>query len=177
MATAKQLIASKNKNGAKMALRRKKMYEGQIEKLNGTKMTIENQKMALENANFNKDIMAAMALGGQALRGVNQDVTIDSVDQTMDVINEQMDLANEIAEAISQPTGGAAYDDEELEAELAELEAEGLDETLLSVESTPKTVPKSAAKEPQINLPSAPTTQVAVDEDDQELRALEASMA
>eukprot|EP00298_Acanthocystis_sp_HF-20_P026990 c4855_g1_i1.p1 GENE.c4855_g1_i1~~c4855_g1_i1.p1 ORF type:complete len:238 (-),score=95.00 c4855_g1_i1:94-768(-) len=179
LATAKQMIAAKNKNGAKMALRRKKMYESQIEKLNGTKMTIENQKMALENANFNKDIMQAMSMGAQALRGVNQDLTIDSVDQTMDDIQEQMDLANEISEAISQPTG-AYVEDDELEAELAELEAEGLDETLLSVESTPKTaLPKAAVsgKSPELNLPSAPTSQVTVDEDEQELRALEASMA
>eukprot|EP00301_Raphidiophrys_heterophryoidea_P003218 c11461_g1_i2.p1 GENE.c11461_g1_i2~~c11461_g1_i2.p1 ORF type:complete len:192 (-),score=46.80 c11461_g1_i2:448-975(-) len=110
LTTAKKLIAAKNKNGAKMALKRKKMYEVQIEKINGTRMTIENQKMALESANFNLDVLQAMSQGAAALQAVNANMTLDAVDDTMDKIQEQMDVANEIADAISQPMGGMDYD-------------------------------------------------------------------
>ena len=68
----------------------------------------------------------------------------------MDDIREQMDLANEISEAISQPVGfGAEFDEEELNAELEELEQESLDEQLLegkgrvevSLPSVPSAIP------------------------------------
>eukprot|EP00300_Choanocystis_sp_HF-7_P000053 c10049_g1_i2.p1 GENE.c10049_g1_i2~~c10049_g1_i2.p1 ORF type:complete len:223 (+),score=57.69 c10049_g1_i2:44-712(+) len=175
VATAKKLIAAKNKNGAKMALKRKKMYETQIEKIFGTRMTIENQKMALESATFNREIIGVMELGGTALRAVNQNLTIDQVDATMDNIQEQMDLANEIADAISQPSGAGALDDDELEAELAELEAEGLDQSLLNVEDTRVGDTAQPADNFTDSLPDAPTHQI--HEEDEELRRLEAEMA
>jgi charged multivesicular body protein 4 len=66
----------------------------------------------------------------------------------MDDIREQMDLANEISEAIAQPVGfGIEFDEEELNAELEELEQEQLDEKLLdagkvdALPSVPSTVP------------------------------------
>eukprot|EP00301_Raphidiophrys_heterophryoidea_P003217 c11461_g1_i1.p1 GENE.c11461_g1_i1~~c11461_g1_i1.p1 ORF type:complete len:237 (-),score=74.97 c11461_g1_i1:241-903(-) len=172
LTTAKKLIAAKNKNGAKMALKRKKMYEVQIEKINGTRMTIENQKMALESANFNLDVLQAMSQGAAALQAVNANMTLDAVDDTMDKIQEQMDVANEIADAISQPMGGMDYDDD-LEKELADLEAEGLDETLLSVQNAPAAV----SNDEPFELPSAPSGHVQLTDEEKELRALEASMA
>lgn len=140
-------------------------------------MTIENQKMALENANFNQEVMKAMAQGANALQNVNENMTIDKVDETMDNIQEQMDVANEISEAISQPTGMGYEDEDELEAELAELEAEELDETLLSVENTP--APVTANQEPSVTedaFPAAPDEAVTLSAEEEELRQLEASM-
>lgn len=85
-------------------------------------------------------------------------------------------MANEISEAISQPTGMGYEDEDELEAELAELEAEGLDETFLNVENAPAPV----ASEPVIaaeSFPSAPEDAVQLSAEEEELRQLEASMA
>jgi hypothetical protein len=74
---------------------------------------------------------------------------INKVDAVMDDIREQMDLANEISDAISQPVGfGVEFDEEELNAELEELEQESLEEKLLDtgreevrLPSVPSTVP------------------------------------
>lgn len=175
-AEAKKKIQAKNKPGAMMCLKRKKMYEGQLEKINGTRMTIENQKMALENANFNQEVMKAMSQGASALQNVNEGMTIDRVDETMDNIQEQMDVANEISEAISNPMGIGGYEDETaLEQELADLEAEDLDATLLNVENTP--TPEVAVSTDA--FPSAPTTvaEPTLSKEEEELAALEASMA
>ena len=50
------------------------------------------------------------------------------VDDTMEDIREQMDIAQEIGEAVSQPVGfGLDFDDEDLEAELEDLEQVWLD--------------------------------------------------
>ena len=66
----------------------------------------------------------------------------------MDEIRDQMDIANEISEAISQPIGfGIDMDEDELAAELEELEQEELDAKLLGMEK-----PSAAA-----SLPTVPT--------------------
>lgn len=54
----------------------------------------------------------------------------------MDDIREQMDLANEISSAISNPLGlDTGIDEDELAAELEQLEQAELDATLLDVKS------------------------------------------
>ncbi|ELU43791.1 Snf7 domain-containing protein [Rhizoctonia solani AG-1 IA] len=88
---------------ATAALRRKKTYETELEKLYGQRMTLETQLNAIENANLNAETMAAMKQGAQALRDIHGNLTIDVVDATMDKVREQMELTNEISEAISNP--------------------------------------------------------------------------
>jgi charged multivesicular body protein 4 len=172
--------ASKNKRVA--TLKRKKAYEAQVQKLSGARMTIESQLMAIEGATVNLETINAMREGAAALQGIHGSMSIDTVDNTMDQIREQMDIATEISDAIAQPLGDP-IDEDELEAELAELEAENLDEQLLTL-NTPTTVSASPIK-----LPSAPTNQLpaqasrqpqalrAETDEEAELRALEESMA
>jgi charged multivesicular body protein 4A/B len=67
----------------------------------------------------------------------------------MDDIREQMDLANEISQAISEPVGfGTEFDEDELNAELEQLEQEELDAKLLDVGPI------------QLNAPSVPSAAV-----------------
>ncbi|XP_023930275.1 charged multivesicular body protein 4b [Lingula anatina] len=59
---------------------------------------------------------------------------VDKVHDLMDEVAEQQDIANEISEAISNPVGfGTDVDEDELMAELEELEQEDLDAQLLEV--------------------------------------------
>lgn len=60
----------------------------------------------------------------------------------MDSIREGMELTNEISDAISNPMNvGIENDEEELKAQLAELEAEKLDEVLMGADRVPSHVP------------------------------------
>jgi charged multivesicular body protein 4 len=70
MAIAKE-NATKNKRMALMALKRKKAYEDQIEKIMGSRMTLETQVMALESANVNLEVMNAMKAGADAMKQVH----------------------------------------------------------------------------------------------------------
>lgn len=54
-----------------MALKRKKQYETQLEKLSGAKFTIENQVMAIESANVNFETMKAMEKGADAMKTIH----------------------------------------------------------------------------------------------------------
>lgn len=90
----------------------------------------------------------------------------------MDEIREQMDIANEISDAISQPLGGELFDEDDLLSELEDLEQESLDEQLLGLEQ-PAKLPTAPTKAPVGKQPAKAST---IDEDE-ELRALELSMA
>lgn len=103
----------------------------------------------------------------------------------MDDIRDQMDLANEISEAISQPVGfGAEFDEDELNQELEDLEQEELDEKLLDtgIDLAPSVPSISIPGRYQFNLaiaqaPRPVKKQVVADDVDDELAALQASMA
>merc|ERR1711862_625817 len=95
-------------------------------------------------------------MGKNAHKGMD----VDNVHDMMDDIAEQQDVAKEISEAIPNPVAfGQDFDEDELEAELNELEMEGdmeeqqkLEAELLDVgvadelPETPKTEPAAAAK-------------------------------
>jgi charged multivesicular body protein 4 len=130
-----------------MSLKRKKAYEEQINKLSGSRTTLETQVMTIENANVNKEAFNALKTGADALKGINGAMDVDKVDSTMDDIREQMDIADEISNAISQPVNfGAEFDEDELNEELELLEQEELDAKLLdtgldSAPAAPSSIP------------------------------------
>ncbi|KAJ3341299.1 ESCRT-III subunit protein snf7 [Gonapodya sp. JEL0774] len=189
-----KLNASKNKRGelteailllrfpavilaaALMALKRKKTYETEINRLGNTRATIEAQLGAIESTNINMEVMKAMQAGGQAMKTMHGDLTIDKVDNAMDDIREQMDLANELAEAFAQPTGfGVDYDEDELNAELDALEEEALEERFAEVPGV--SLPGVPSTTPVIAGPPRPVKAQPVEEDDEELNQLKMQMA
>ncbi|KAJ1551257.1 Charged multivesicular body protein 4C [Nowakowskiella sp. JEL0078] len=143
--------ATKNKRVALAALKKKKMLQDRLDKLMGTKTTIDMQLMAIENANFNLETMKAMSAGAAAMKEMHGKMDINKVDQTMDEIRDQMDLANEISDAISQPVGfGLDMDEDELNEELELLEQEQLDEEILTM---PKTNIEELPEIPSVPVP------------------------
>lgn len=59
---------------ATAALRRKKAYEQELDRLSGTRLQLEMQVNTLESANFNQETMAAMKRGADALRVIHGNV-------------------------------------------------------------------------------------------------------
>ena len=62
---------------------------------------------------------------------------LDKADELMEDLNENMDMINEMNEAMSQPIG-QMMDEDELEAELAELEELEADELLVDMQDAPQ---------------------------------------
>ncbi|KAB5567721.1 hypothetical protein PHYPO_G00236130 [Pangasianodon hypophthalmus] len=158
---------TKNKRAALQALKRKKRYEKQLAQIDGTLSTIEYQRDALENANTNTEVLKNMGLAAKAMKNAHQNMDIDKVDELMQDITEQQELAQEISDAISKPVGfGEEFDEDELLAELEELEQEELDNTLLEI-GGPENV--SLPSVPSTSLPSQPAkNRKEEDEDDME---------
>lgn len=170
---AKLKAQKKDKNGALFALKRKKMYEQEISKLQGTRITLDSQILAIESAAVNIETFRAMNTGKNAMKAMRGNIDSDTVDEMMDDLQEEKDIHDAISEAISRP-GQELFDDEELLNELAELDALEMEEQMLQTPKLPETV---------FNLPNVPNTTIqagknVVEETDDEkaLRELEASM-
>jgi len=152
--------ATKNKRTALAALKRKRAYESQMEKMAGARSTIETQVIAMENMSVAIETLTAMKMASKAMAGIHNNMKIEDVDDTMEEISEQMAMANEINDAISQPIG-EQVDEEELEEELRKLEEENLDEQFLQAPAEP--AQKLEAKMPSVpsTIPTAPVTAAA----------------
>jgi charged multivesicular body protein 4 len=163
-ATARANAAS-NKRVALQALKRKKQHEKQQSHIDGVLQTIEYQRTSLENAATNAEILGVMGTAAKAMKAAHKDMDVDQVHELMEDIAEQQDVANEIAEAISNPIGfGNDINDEELMAELAELEEETINEKLITVGPTP--TDNLNTKLPEAPKDAMPVRQTKKKEDD-----------
>ncbi|KAM8757714.1 charged multivesicular body protein 4b-like [Acanthopagrus latus] len=162
---------TKNKRAALQALKRKKRYEKQLAQIDGTLSTIEFQREALENANTNTEVLKNMGYAAKAMKAAHENMDIDKVDDLMAEITEQQEVAQEISDVISRPVGfGEDYDEDELMAELEELEQEELDKDLLGIEGADD-VPLPSV--PSTSLPSRPAKEKK-EEDEDDMADLEA---
>merc|ERR1719295_2045166 len=117
-----------------------------------------------------------MKTSSQAMKATMKEDQVDQADEVMEDLNEQMDMIAEMNEAMSQPIG-QMMDDDELEAELAELEELEADELLNDGLVEPRAMQQQPAA--QISLPDAPSKPIqkqVEDEEEDELAALEAMM-
>ena len=163
--------------GALFALKRKKLYEAEIDKIGNIKMTLETQVMNLESAAQNAATFKAMHAGKDAMKTINTEVGIEKVDDLMDEIREEMEQADEISNALAQPVDPLMMDEDDLLAELANLEAEDVEEQLLMQPNK-----AAATVEDQFHMPDVPSTVLptiknATKEEEEELKMLEAELA
>eukprot|EP00581_Thalassiosira_minuscula_P000418 CAMPEP_0183744470 /NCGR_PEP_ID=MMETSP0737-20130205/65744_1 /TAXON_ID=385413 /ORGANISM="Thalassiosira miniscula, Strain CCMP1093" /LENGTH=313 /DNA_ID=CAMNT_0025980111 /DNA_START=707 /DNA_END=1649 /DNA_ORIENTATION=+ len=173
-AEAKTKMAKKDKKGALFALKRKKLYEAEIDKIANIKMTLETQVMNLESAAQNAETFKAMNAGKNAMSNIRTETNIDKVDDLMDEIKEEMEMADEISNALAQPVDPLLTDEDDLLAELQELEAEDVEEQLLS---KPATVPQEEVVLPDVPSSQLPSIPNATKEEEEELKQLEAELA
>ncbi|KAI6047228.1 Snf7-domain-containing protein [Pisolithus marmoratus] len=162
--------AVSNKAVATQALRRKKANETEMDRLAGQRLQLEMQINTLESANLNAETMQALKKASDVLSSIHGYMTMDKVDSTLSKIAEQRDIANEIAGAISEPVGVGA-DEDELKAELEQLEQEHLDERLAGAEHVPVYVPAGARRVEERPRPAIE------DDEDAQLKELQAALA
>ncbi|CAO2836350.1 unnamed protein product [Amaranthus hypochondriacus] len=171
---AKEFTRAKNKRAAITCLKRKRLYEQQVEQLGNMQLRIHDQMILLEGAKATTETVDALRSGASAMKAMQKATNIDNVDKTMDEINEQTENLKMIQEALSAPIGAAAdFDEDELEAELEELEGAELEEQLLQPATTAPAAPVHVPAGRQHVRPT-PQKQTAEEE---ELAALQAEMA
>eukprot|EP00002_Diphylleia_rotans_P027718 TRINITY_DN5567_c0_g2_i4.p1 TRINITY_DN5567_c0_g2~~TRINITY_DN5567_c0_g2_i4.p1 ORF type:complete len:237 (-),score=84.61 TRINITY_DN5567_c0_g2_i4:1419-2129(-) len=189
---ARDMLAKKNKQGAMLCLKKKKMYDGQVDKIQATKFNLEQQCITLEGAKVDAETLKAMRAGANTLKQIHKETNIDDVDNVMDDVRDQMDMAQELSDALAQPLG-ALQDEDELLGELEDMqneldleEQQRFDQALLGlgdrsgapVGSTVSAAPAQSQRQPQIPAAqSRAAPQAPIDDDEEELRRLEQEMA
>ena len=134
-------------------------------------MTLETQVMNLESAAQNAETFKAMNAGKSAMTNLREDTNIEKVDDLMDEIKEEMEMADEVSNALAQPVDPLLTDEDDLLAELQELEAEDVEEQLLQ-----------PARKEEISMPAVPSGELpsipnATKAEEEELKQLEAELA
>ncbi|KAJ6554786.1 Snf7-domain-containing protein [Mycena capillaripes] len=131
---------------AMAALRRKQAHEKQLDQLRGQQMQLEVQAEALGSANINAETVAAMKKAAEVMGRIHLGMSATNVDETLEQIADQIDQAKVISELLATPLSGDPFAEEELEAELNELESEVLTEGLSHAERVPMYIPSGAVR-------------------------------
>jgi charged multivesicular body protein 4 len=119
--TAKAKLANGDKKGALCAMKKRKLYEGELNKIENVKMTLETQAINLEGAAHNVHTFNAMRSGNSAISSIRKAMGIERVDEMLDDIKEEMEFHREVDNAFAQPIDPLLADDDDLLAELDEL--------------------------------------------------------
>ncbi|KAJ7540946.1 hypothetical protein O6H91_10G037700 [Diphasiastrum complanatum] len=132
----------------------------------------------LEGAKATTETVDALRSGANAMKAIHKATNIDDVDKTMDEINEQTENIKQIQEALSAPVGAAAdFDEDELEAELEELEGAELEDQLLKPAITSATPSLQPVPSQRLPTPAPQKVRPPKSAEEEELAALQAEMA
>ena len=88
---AKAKSAKGDKRGAILCLKRKKMYQAEVDKINNILANLEQQKFTLENAATNAVVVGAMQESKAGLQSITASMDVDNVTELMDDLQENMD--------------------------------------------------------------------------------------
>ena len=123
---AKLQMRKGDKRAALSTMKKRKLYENEIAKIDNVKLTLETQCINLEGAAQNVQTFDAMKSGNKSMVGIRKSMGVNNVDDMLDDIKEEMDLLQEVNGAFSQPIDPFGCDDDELLAELDALEVESM---------------------------------------------------
>tara|TARA_B100001093_G_scaffold519533_1_gene608998 strand:- start:2766 stop:3383 length:618 start_codon:yes stop_codon:yes gene_type:complete len=112
---ALQKIKNKNKKSALINLKRKKMYEKQVDNLYSQIGNIEQQIIVLEGSAINYNVLETMKLSNKTLKKINKENNVESVENLIENIDEQINLNEEINQVLGTPIDDLENDHELLE--------------------------------------------------------------
>ncbi|CAB3404114.1 unnamed protein product [Caenorhabditis bovis] len=134
-----------NKKMAIAALRRKKHYEIELNRIDGMLTKLEAQRTALENVGLHNEVIDVLGKTNETLKKEHDKMDIDKVHDLMDEIADGLATSEEFNEAISAPIGDVA-DEDDLLKELQELQDEVADLPPTALPEVPKTALPSRPK-------------------------------
>lgn len=100
-----------------------------------------------------------MKTSATVMKATMKEGDLDHADELLEDLNEQIDQVQEMNEVMAQPLG-QIMDDDELEAELAELEELEADELLNDLPASTYNAPVNVNHEVSLDLPSAPNNAI-----------------
>lgn len=150
-AIARQMLAKGDKQRALLALRRKKYQESLLQKTDAQLEQLEKLTSSVEFALIQKDVFFGLQQGTKVLKEIHLEMGgLEHVEKMMGETAEEIAYQQEVSEML----GGriSNQDEDEVEEELAALEAE-----VAAKNQTPVSVQPAV---PQVPLPNVPDTEL-----------------
>ncbi|SBT81105.1 vacuolar-sorting protein SNF7, putative [Plasmodium malariae] len=116
-------------NNAKILLKRKKLYEQEIENILNNKLTLEDNMINLENMHLHKIAVNALSYAANTHKKFNNEINTQKVEKIIDTIQENKDIQEEINQVLSFNLLNNV-DDDEIDKELNLLKEQSLEEKL-----------------------------------------------
>ena len=124
----KKMAMEKNKKGDKqgalMALKKSKMYEPELKKIDGQMMALEQEKIMIESTQTDLQVAVGMKEGANAVKQMQKEANIDDMAELNEELAEMRDQQQEMQEMWADK---AEEGNDDLLAELNELEAENVE--------------------------------------------------
>ncbi|KAH8923173.1 hypothetical protein BT69DRAFT_1219350 [Atractiella rhizophila] len=127
---AKIALKEGKKDKALTALRRRKYQESLLSKTDTQLETLQNLVSSIEFALIEKDVMFGLQQGNDVLKELNKELSIEKVEKLMDDTAEAIAYQREVDELLSSKI--TADEEDEIQRELAALEAEEVRSVILS---------------------------------------------
>ena len=129
-----------------MAMKKMKMNEKELAKLDGQQIMLEKQKVMIESANFDVGVINSISAGKDAIDQMNKQMNVDDIAEMKD---EMEDLEAEMNERAEFFADVAKEGEDELLDELDELEALAVEDEMNIEDAGAAVIPNQvpAAKE------------------------------
>lgn len=124
--TARGSSQTMYKQRAMQVLKRRNMLMSQLQTLQGTQFNVEQMQFATESVQDTMNTMVAMQAAAKIQKQQMKQIKIGEIDDMMDDIADLQLDAEEVNDIMSRDYSSNVVDEDALEAELAELDSEGL---------------------------------------------------
>eukprot|EP01023_Acetabularia_acetabulum_P018867 TRINITY_DN19537_c0_g1_i1.p1 TRINITY_DN19537_c0_g1~~TRINITY_DN19537_c0_g1_i1.p1 ORF type:complete len:227 (-),score=51.96 TRINITY_DN19537_c0_g1_i1:423-1103(-) len=158
---AKELVAAKKKERAVLALKKKKLNEQQLQKLDDWLLNVETLLLNIESAKQQNKIFEALRTGADAMKEIQKEVSLEDVERLQEDSEEAKQYQERVSEFLGQSLSDVDVD--EVLNEFQELESQLIDQEALELPSVPVTKPLPAVEVDNLKkieeLPSPPQVQ------------------